>query len=91
MNVTNVTFANINHELLKLRVTINGEGFIPMATKITGMVGECRLSFIISLPDADGVMGFLTEIPNEGDVLFIGYADHELTRTEFTYHPPLTS
>lgn len=89
MQIEKLEFETIETEIWKVRVTILGEGFVQRAIPIVATIGEQSVEGIVPLFDPVGIMGFLSEIPSDGDLLSVGYMDESMIETDFRYNGDL--
>ncbi len=76
----------------KMRVVLHGDGFDDRAAPIVATVGGQNVELIVPLvleAGIGGVQGFLVEVPQNGDVVSVGYADGPLSPTEFQFSDDL--
>jgi hypothetical protein len=66
-----------------VRVSIAGEGFVSRALPLIAEVGEVPVRSIAII--GGGAVGFLSSVPPAGARLRVGYLDHGLHDTEFTF------
>ena len=62
-----------------IRVYVEGENFEHRAVPLLARVGDQPVEELFVAPDGSGFAGFLATTPNDGDRLFVRYADE----TEF--------
>ncbi len=56
-----------------LQVFAQGSGFVERALPLMATVGNVVVQAIFQSPSGDGFMGFLDTMPNNGDMLSVGY------------------
>jgi hypothetical protein len=92
ITVTHVTFEPLDPESgFRLAAIIEGTGMVARAMPIFVRFGGLLASHLNGLPMGGGVRAIFRELPEEGAKLEIGYADEEMTLTEFEFHNPLNA
>jgi hypothetical protein len=69
-----------------VRVTVHGDDFAPRAVPLGAQVGELVVEGIVTAPDHNSFTGYLGSEPADGEHLFAGYLDTDLTDTGIEYH-----
>lgn len=86
--VTDIQFAEPDPNLpggpWAAAVTVNGDGFQLGGQALLATIGSQAIEGILIMPDGSGFAGWLVTMPNDGDVLSIGYSD--LQPTSLAYH-----
>jgi hypothetical protein len=78
MNVSSAMFEQLEPGSLpgfEIRIYVVGSGFEHRATPVLARVGEVAVEQIFVASDGAGFSGFLAIRPNDGDRLFVRYAD----------------
>jgi hypothetical protein len=91
MNIESATFDVLAEPPVPewiVRVSATGGGFEIRAIPIVGRVGIVPLEGLLPLDDGTGIVGYLRQVPVDGDHLFIGFADHELIDTGIAFQAP---
>jgi hypothetical protein len=90
ITVTQVTFEMLDEASgARVAAIIEGEGMVVRAVPIFVRFGDVQARYVIALPAVNGVRAIFRELPADGARLEIGYADEEMTVTEFEFHRPL--
>jgi hypothetical protein len=69
----------------ELRLYAIGSGFERRAAPLLARVGDVVVQQIFIAPDGTGFSGFLAEAPQEGDRLFVRYADEKEFSTDVVF------
>ncbi|MFD2189637.1 hypothetical protein [Pistricoccus aurantiacus] len=93
MFIEQVEFENLSNpppqfQRWKMRVVLHGDGFDDRAAPIQVTVGEQNVEMIVPMVlenSIGGIQGFLVEVPQDGDVVSVGYADGPLFPTDFQF------
>lgn len=90
ITVTKVTFEVLDEASgVLLAAIIEGEGMVVRALPIVVRFGDVEARYVVNLPLGNGVRAVFRQLPDDGAKLEIGYADEEMTSTNFEYHSPL--
>lgn len=68
-----------------LRIHVIGSGFSPRAVPVLARVGDIAVEQIFTAPEGAGFSGLLASRPNEGDRLFVRYADEREFSTPIVF------
>ncbi len=93
MDITDAIFASPFESAdpgVKLRVEVEGSGFIHRAAPLVAQVGDVIVENIVVNLEGDGFVGQLRTFPKNGDKLKVGYLGTPLVTTNIVYHPPVS-
>jgi hypothetical protein len=82
---TEALFEVLEGEPWPLRVHVSGTGYVARALPLVASVGDVVVQQIRTWADESGFTGVLRELPADGDVLRIGWADDELVATPVVF------
>jgi hypothetical protein len=93
MAIESITFETLqdlppDFDRWKMRVILRGENFEVRSVPLVITVGELNVEMIVPLVSDEGptgVQGYLTEIPEIGSEVQVGYADGTLISTGFEF------
>jgi hypothetical protein len=68
-----------------VRVQVKGEDFEMRAIPIAATIGDTPIEGLQLDPELDGFVGYLSELPDDGAHLFLGYMEGPLEDTDLTY------
>ncbi len=71
-----------------MRVVIHGTGLEQRAMPIIAEVGPQAVHGLMPLVEDGVVLGFLTQVPDDGDELRVGYPNEPLVETGLRFAPP---
>ena len=87
-NATGIQFAEPDPNLpggpWAAAVTVTGDGFHLGGQALLATIGTQAIEGILIMPDGSGFAGWLETMPNDGDVLSLGYS--YLQATSLAYH-----
>lgn len=72
-----------------MRICVEGEGFEIRAVSLEARVGEQPVEEVFTASTERAFSGFLKELPNDGDRLFVRYTDETEIETAVVYGPTL--
>ncbi|KUI41650.1 hypothetical protein AU197_25765 [Mycobacterium sp. IS-1590] len=70
-----------------MKVYVEGENFEGRAVPLQARVGDQRVDQLFIAPDGSGFAGLLAETPNDGDRVFVRYADETELATPIVFGP----
>lgn len=69
----------------RMHLQVDGENFAMRSVPVVARLGEQDVRRLVIRSDGRGFAGVLERNPQEGDRLFVGYADTELQATSVVY------
>ncbi len=88
MNIDSATYHDLSaasEPLWKLRIVVQGSHFMHRAKPIAAEVGQVPVEVIVIDAEGDRFVGLLGALPNNGDVLKVGYLGGQLLNTGLAY------
>lgn len=70
-----------------MKVYVEGENFEARAVPLQARVGDQTVDQLFIAPDGSGFSGLLAEAPDDGDRLFVRYADSTEFATPIAFGP----
>jgi hypothetical protein len=84
---TSAIFELLEGQPWPLRIHVVGSGYVARAAPLYAAVGDVAVRHVRTWGDEGGFTGVLPELPADGDVLKIGWADDaELVETGVVFH-----
>lgn len=69
----------------RMHIQVLGQNFVARAVPLMARLGRQMVTRIVIRGDGSGFAGILEAMPQEGDRLYVGYADGELQSTNVVY------
>ena len=69
----------------RMHIQVRGANFVARAVPLLARLGRQMVSRIVLQADGSGFAGILERMPEDGDRLYVGYADAQLRSTDVVY------